>query len=66
MLQLSGLLSNPVICVPAGPVAGWYVCIHVSPGGCDHVGHGQQKVRCKCEVDGHVTSAGREEESANW
>ena len=39
------LLSSPelglVFGVPAGYTAGWYVCVHVSPSGCDHVGHGQ-------------------------
>ena len=33
--------------VPAGYAGGWYGCIHVSHCGCVHVGHGQQKVRCK-------------------
>ena len=46
--------------VPAGYAGGWYGCIHVSHCGCVHVGHGQQKVRCKYGWDGHVTSARRE------
>ena len=62
------LLSSPelglLFGVPAGYTAGWYVCVHVSPSGCDHVRPGQQKKRCKCGWDGDVTSARREREGA--
>ena len=46
--------------VPAGSKAGWYGVVHVSPSGCVHVGHGQQKVCYKCGWDCYVTSTTRE------
>ncbi len=59
-----GSVHSMLLYVPAGSAAGWYVCIHVSPSGCDHVGHGQQKERCKYGWDGDVTSARREKRGA--
>jgi hypothetical protein len=46
--------------VPAGSKAGWYGVVHVSPSGCVHVGHGQQKVCYECGWDCYVTSTTRE------
>ena len=59
-----GLVHSLLLFVPAGSAAGWYVGVHVSPSGCDHVGLGQQKERCKYGGDGDVTSARREKRGA--